>query len=404
MANGSSSLAPGSLGNVSSAAGGGRPYEYPELADIWAEWGLLICLYSVILFLSVLGNVLVIVTLIQNTKMRTVTNVYLLNLSISDLLLGVLCVPFTLVGTLLKNFIFGGFMCKILPYLQAVSVSVSAWTLVAMSVERYYAICHPLRSRAWQTRSHALRLIGAVWTAGLLAAAPTLVVIHLIPMDHPGQFKCREQWPTLDLEKGYMIFIDLTYLVIPIVAMFVTFVSITRTLRRVMEDEQAGQQLIDPPPSALNGSTSKATLGQSRKKPSPAPPSLRLRHSNAERSLASKRRVIKMLFVVVLEFFVCWTPIYVLNTLSLFNQEAVYRALGSAGISFFHLLSYTSSCCNPITYCFMNVGFRQAFLAAFGCRKAPSRHDPNRATTHVALRSLSCNTGGSDLAPAAARI
>ena len=41
-----------------------------------------------------------------------------------------------------------------------------------------------------------------------------------------------------------MIFIDVTYLVIPIVAMFVTFVSITRTLRRVMEDEQAGQQLI----------------------------------------------------------------------------------------------------------------------------------------------------------------
>ena len=41
-----------------------------------------------------------------------------------------------------------------------------------------------------------------------------------------------------------MIFIDVTYLVIPIVVMFVTFVSITRTLRRVMEDEQAGQQLI----------------------------------------------------------------------------------------------------------------------------------------------------------------
>ena len=72
------------------------------------------------------------------------------------------------------------------------SVSVSAWTLVAMSVERYYAICHPLRSRSWQTRSHSLRLIGVVWAAGLLAASPTLILNYLIPMPQPGEkdIKC----------------------------------------------------------------------------------------------------------------------------------------------------------------------------------------------------------------------
>ena len=159
-----------------------------------------------------------------------------------------------------------------------------------------------------------------------------------------------------------------------------------------------------PPPSALNGCSTKHSLGQSRKAGSEATPSLRLRHSNAERSLASKRRVIKMLFVVVLEFFVCWTPVYVINTASLYDFRAVYRALGSAGISWCHLLSYCSACCNPITYCFMNSGFRQSFLAAFGCRKTPSRHDPNRATTHVALRSTSCQATRQDSGPPAARI
>lgn len=95
-----------------------RFYPTPSAAEIWADWGLQICLYTLILFLTVLGNVLVIVTLIQNTKMRTVTNVYLLNLSISDMLLGVFCMPFTLVGIILQQFIFGGFMCKIVPYFQ----------------------------------------------------------------------------------------------------------------------------------------------------------------------------------------------------------------------------------------------------------------------------------------------
>lgn len=75
-------------------------------------------LYAVILLLAMIGNSLVILTLIHNRRMRTITNVFLLNLSISDVLLGVLCMPFTLSGALLRDFVFGEFMCKILPFLQ----------------------------------------------------------------------------------------------------------------------------------------------------------------------------------------------------------------------------------------------------------------------------------------------
>lgn len=75
-------------------------------------------LYATIFFLAVAGNSLVILTLVHNQRMRTITNVFLLNLAVSDLLLGVLCMPFTLVGTLLRDFIFGEVMCRCLPYLQ----------------------------------------------------------------------------------------------------------------------------------------------------------------------------------------------------------------------------------------------------------------------------------------------
>jgi 7 transmembrane receptor (rhodopsin family) len=86
-----------------------------------------------------------------------------------------------------------------------------------------------------------------------------------------------------------------------------------------------------------------------------------------EKSLLNKKRVIKMLFVVVLEFFICWTPLYVINTIALFNPIIVYQNLGYTAISFFQLLAYSSSCCNPITYCFMSSGFRKAFLNLFRC-------------------------------------
>jgi hypothetical protein len=75
-------------------------------------------LYLIIFLLAVVGNFLVILTLVHNKRMRTVTNLFLLNLAFSDLLLGIFCMPFTLVGVLLRDFIFGEMMCKLLPYLQ----------------------------------------------------------------------------------------------------------------------------------------------------------------------------------------------------------------------------------------------------------------------------------------------
>lgn len=84
----------------------------------WDSIKWLLTMYSIIFLLATLGNSLVILTLVQNKRMRTITNVYLLNLAISDLFLGVFCMPFTLVGMILRNFMFGEIMCKLLPYLQ----------------------------------------------------------------------------------------------------------------------------------------------------------------------------------------------------------------------------------------------------------------------------------------------
>jgi len=105
MGSSSSSSSSGSVGGGS----GNTATEMP----VW-----LIPSYSVILLFAVLGNLLVISTLMQNRRMRTITNLFLLNLAISDMLLGVLCMPVTLVGTLLRNFIFGEFLCKLIQFSQ----------------------------------------------------------------------------------------------------------------------------------------------------------------------------------------------------------------------------------------------------------------------------------------------
>lgn len=78
----------------------------------------LIPCYSIILIFAIVGNLLVASTLFQNRRMRTITNVFLANLAISDMLLGVLCMPITLVGTYLRHFIFGELVCKFIQFAQ----------------------------------------------------------------------------------------------------------------------------------------------------------------------------------------------------------------------------------------------------------------------------------------------
>lgn len=103
---------------ISSSIGSTMATPVPTTTSLGLMGKVQIPMYAVIFLLAVIGNSLVILTLVQNKRMRTITNVFLLNLAISDLFLGVLCMPFTLVGTLKRDFVFGEFMCKILPFLQ----------------------------------------------------------------------------------------------------------------------------------------------------------------------------------------------------------------------------------------------------------------------------------------------
>lgn len=89
--------------------------------------------------------------------------------------------------------------------------------------------------------------------------------------------------------------------------------------------------------------------------------------TNQERSLANKKRVIKMLFVLVLEYFIFWTPVFVLTTWIILDYPSIQHRVSARTKDLLHLLSYVSSCCNPITYCFMNKKFRDSFVSAFRC-------------------------------------
>lgn len=62
-----------------------------------------VLLYTFVCVVCVGGNTLVFVVVLTNRNMRSVTNLFILNLAISDLLVGVVCVPITLIDNLISG-------------------------------------------------------------------------------------------------------------------------------------------------------------------------------------------------------------------------------------------------------------------------------------------------------------
>lgn len=135
-------------------------------------------LYSAVFIVALLGNGLVCFVVHTTPRMKTVTNFFIVNLAVGDILMTLFCVPFSFVPMLvLRYWPFGEVMCKVVNYSQAVSVFVSAYTLLAISIDRYMAIMHPLKPRLG--RAAAKLTVAAVWTGALATAAPIPVVSQL---------------------------------------------------------------------------------------------------------------------------------------------------------------------------------------------------------------------------------
>ncbi|KAK7153825.1 hypothetical protein R3I94_007242 [Phoxinus phoxinus] len=353
---------------------------------------LRILLYSLIFLLSVFGNLLIIVVLVANKRMRTVTNSFLLSLAISDLMMAVFCMPFTLIPNLLEDFIFGAAMCKIVAYLMGISVCISTFSLVAIAIERYSAICNPLKSRAWQTRSHAYKVIASTWVLSFLIMIPYPIFSTLIKLTKPNNITahmCRHDWPKVEVEQAWCILLLFVLFFIPGVVMIIAYGLISRELYRGIQfelEQKKGQCGMKNGISAtvlcpsddgdgcyIQVSKRPNSMEMSALTPTGSAKVDRPRSNTSEAKLMAKKRVIRMLIVIVAMFFICWMPLYSVNTWKAFDLPSAHRALSGAPISFIHLLSYTSACVNPIIYCFMNKRFRKALLTTFSCCCWPCR-------------------------------
>lgn len=189
-------------------------------------------LYSLILIIAFFGNILVVYTVFSSTKMKTVTNYYIANLAIGDLCMAIFCVPFSFLSILiLQYWPFGFHLCVTVNYLQAVAVFVSAYTLVAISIDRYFAIIYPLKPR--MTRFQAKLIIISVWVLSSVTTLPIAIFSEILQPDlnfyKINNLKvCQENWGEYrkDVGAAYSTILMLLQYFLPIMVLVFTYTRI----------------------------------------------------------------------------------------------------------------------------------------------------------------------------------
>ncbi|XP_061618971.1 cholecystokinin receptor type A isoform X1 [Phyllopteryx taeniolatus] len=294
-------------------------------------------LYCVIFLVSVVGNGLIVAVLSRNRRMRTVTNLFLLSLAVSDLMVALVCIPFTLISNLMRTFIFSNGTCKMVMYFMGVSVSVSTYNMVAIALERYSAICRPLSSKTWQTKSHALKVISATWLTSLSLMLPYIASSSLKPFnrrDNTVGYMCRMMWQNQNLLAYWYTSLLLLLFFLPGAVILTAYGLISVELYKGIRFELSNRTSAKDRPasfSSLRTSDSDGCYLHLKKRftahgkgnaGNAATTVGRLGIRSNTANLLAKKRVVRMLLVIVCLFFVCWTPIFVVNAWQAYDPRS----------------------------------------------------------------------------------
>ncbi|KAM6984922.1 neuropeptide FF receptor 2-like [Aplochiton taeniatus] len=304
--------------------------------------------YLLIFLVCMVGNGVVCFIVLRSKNMRTVTNFFILNLAISDLLVGIFCMPTTLLDNIITGWPFGSVVCKLSGMVQGISVSASVFTLVAIAVDRFRCIVYPFKQKL--TISTSKLIIVIIWVLAISIMCPSGVMLQVTQEQRvriilgdgnsTGPFYwCRENWPNQEMRKVYTTVLFANIYLAPLSLIVIMYARIGTTLFKTALPMAGG-----------------SSIGQGKA-------NMDNRHGVSKK----KKRVIKMLLVVALLFILSWLPLWTLMMLSDYASltEHQYRIINIYVYPLAHWLAFFNSSVNPIIYGFFNENFRRGFQAAF---------------------------------------
>ena len=378
---------------------------------------------SICICVTVIGNILVVMSVFTYRPLRNVPNFFIVSLAVADLAVALLVMPFNVANFCVGYWVFGKIFCNMWLTFDILTCTASILNLCAIAIDRYYAIHDPINYSRKRTLKRVMITIGLVWGLSAVISIPPLIGWN--NSSGTGLFDEETGICELTDEKGYVIYSASGSFFIPLIIMSFVYINIFRATRRRLrqranaaaaartmpltakgassenhatgcdEGESSSEETPEHSPKAtsFNANSSMVSLqavsltGKGQGRGQSAPPSSpglhfkRTHNGTSDRkqkekrdppsqvhkfleekqriSLSRERRAARTMSIIMATFVACWLPFFLMYVIFPFCESCAHT--DPRIINFIVWLGYINSALNPIIYTVFNIDFRRAF-------------------------------------------
>lgn len=280
-----------------------------------------------IMLLAICGNFLVIAVVYRRRELRrTETHIFIVNLSITDISVALLCMPFSLLTAITQDWIFSADLCQLNGFLNVFFLLTSILTLTAISIHKYVGVVQPTKRKIF-TRKRTIFAVLWVWCQAFVTALTPILGWNSYEYI-PGRTQCSVKVPRDNKasELANCLFIIVCGFVIPLGIMSFSYLKIFQTVKIHTQRVRS--------------------------------------HSFKEEQSAflNERRIIVTLFIILAVFLACWTPFSVLTLYATVAGNELPKYFSVAA----YWLGFLNSAMNPMIYALRTKEFRLGYRQIFG--------------------------------------
>ena len=214
---------------------------------------------TLLMIIIIVGNGLVVLAIAIDRNLKAVQNWFIASLAISDLLVGLLIMPFSLANEVMGYWYFGNILCELWLATDVLLCTASIMNLCLISLDRFWSITRAISYVKQRTKKRAILMIALVWILSMIICFPPLV-----GWKRPQPMKFGKPLCVLSEDTGYVVYSTLGSFYIPLVVMVVVYFKIylaarSRARRGLKKAAKQQQKLQQPPPVTDNGKSISTT-------------------------------------------------------------------------------------------------------------------------------------------------